>query len=67
MTHVQNLPSRIESLKDRLSVLDQKGEEEVLSEAELEELHGVTLDIHSLSRMNASVSWQQSHALWLKE
>ncbi|MCI22800.1 cysteine-rich receptor-like protein kinase, partial [Trifolium medium] len=65
--HVQNLPSRIESLKDRLSVLDQKREEEVLSEDELVELHGVTADIHSLSRLNASISWQQSHSPWLKE
>ncbi|MCI75652.1 endonuclease/exonuclease/phosphatase family protein, partial [Trifolium medium] len=66
-THAQNFPSRIESLKVRLAALDQKGEEEVLSEAEIAELHGVTSDIHSLSRMNASISWQQSRSLWLKE
>ncbi|PNX88720.1 cysteine-rich receptor-like protein kinase, partial [Trifolium pratense] len=34
-SHTQNLPSRIESLKDRLAVLDVKGGEEVLSESEL--------------------------------
>ncbi|GAU16975.1 hypothetical protein TSUD_37330 [Trifolium subterraneum] len=66
-THAQNLPSRIESLKVRLSTLDQKGGEEVLSEAEIAELHGISTDIHSLSRMNASISWQQSRSLWLKE
>ncbi|GAU20542.1 hypothetical protein TSUD_131000 [Trifolium subterraneum] len=55
-----NLPSRVDSLKSRLSVLDQKGEDEVLSDAEIAELHGVTADIHSLSRMHASISWQQS-------
>ncbi|MCI24996.1 endonuclease/exonuclease/phosphatase family protein, partial [Trifolium medium] len=66
-THTQNLHSRIESLKDRLSNLDQKGEEENLSEAELVELHGVTSDFHSLSRMQASICWQQSRLLWLKE
>ncbi|MCI57045.1 endonuclease/exonuclease/phosphatase family protein, partial [Trifolium medium] len=60
-------PSRIESLKDRLSALDQKGEEDDLSEAELLELHGVTSDIHSLSRMNTSICWQQSRSQWLKE
>ncbi|GAU51940.1 hypothetical protein TSUD_417220, partial [Trifolium subterraneum] len=65
--HVQNLPSRIESLKARLTDLDQKGEDGVLSEDEIVELHGVSSDIHSLSRMNASICWQQSHALWLKE
>ncbi|WJX34558.1 hypothetical protein P8452_22662 [Trifolium repens] len=65
--HTQNLPSRIEAKKDRLAALDQKGEEEVLSEAELAEFVGITSDIHSLSRLHASISWQQSRSLWLKE
>ncbi|MCI49490.1 endonuclease/exonuclease/phosphatase family protein, partial [Trifolium medium] len=42
-------------------------EEEDLSEAELVELHGVIADIHSLSRMNANICWQQSRSLWIKE
>ncbi|GAU43582.1 hypothetical protein TSUD_27840 [Trifolium subterraneum] len=42
--------ARIDSLKIHLSTLVQKGEEETLTEAELVELHGVTADIHSLSR-----------------
>ncbi|PNX61741.1 cysteine-rich receptor-like protein kinase, partial [Trifolium pratense] len=65
--HTQNLPSRIETLKARLSALDEKGEEEALSEEELVEFHGVSLDIHSLSRLHASISWQQSRSLWLKD
>ncbi|CAJ2662016.1 unnamed protein product [Trifolium pratense] len=65
--HTHNLPSRIESLKARLAALDEKGEEEVLSEEELTEFHGVSLDIQSLSRMHASISWQQSRSLWLKD
>ncbi|GAU42656.1 hypothetical protein TSUD_398610 [Trifolium subterraneum] len=65
--HVQNLPSRIDSLKYRVSELDQKGEEEVLSGDEVAELHGATADIHSLSRLHASISWQQSRSLWLKD
>ncbi|PNX62959.1 cysteine-rich receptor-like protein kinase, partial [Trifolium pratense] len=56
-SHTQNLPSRIESLKDRMAVLDEKGGEEDLSESELAELHGVSLDIHSLSRLNTSICW----------
>ncbi|GAU34020.1 hypothetical protein TSUD_393660 [Trifolium subterraneum] len=52
--HAQNLPSRIECLKARLSTLERKGEEEIISEAEIDELHGVSSDIHSLSRMHAS-------------
>jgi hypothetical protein len=67
VAHSQNLPSRIDSLKARLPVLDAKGEEEDLSEAELEDLHGISVDIHSLSRLNASICWQQSRSTWLKE
>ncbi|PNY09246.1 cysteine-rich receptor-like protein kinase [Trifolium pratense] len=66
-THVRNLPSRNDSLKDRVSVLDQKGEEEDLSVDEIAELHGATADIFSLSRLHTSISWQQSRSLWLKE
>ncbi|CAJ2657379.1 unnamed protein product [Trifolium pratense] len=65
--HTHNLPSRIESLKARLAALDEKGEEEVHTEEELTEFHGVSLDIQSLSRMHASISWQQSRSLWLKD
>ncbi|PNX64714.1 cysteine-rich receptor-like protein kinase, partial [Trifolium pratense] len=45
----------------------QKGEEDDLSGDELEELHEVIANIHSLSRLSASISWQQSRSLWLKE
>ncbi|MCI17797.1 cysteine-rich receptor-like protein kinase, partial [Trifolium medium] len=53
--HTQNLPSRIGSLKVRLSDLESKWEEALLT------------DIHALSRLNASIYWQQSRSLWLKE
>ncbi|KAK2449150.1 hypothetical protein QL285_008374 [Trifolium repens] len=65
--HAQNLPSRIETKKARLAALDLKGEEEDLSEVELAEFSGITSDIHSLSRLQASINWQQSRSLWLKE
>ncbi|MCI36924.1 cysteine-rich receptor-like protein kinase, partial [Trifolium medium] len=42
------LISRIDSLKARFSALEGKGEDEDLSEAELEELHRISSDIHSL-------------------
>jgi hypothetical protein len=65
--HSQNLPSRIDALNARLSILDVKAEEEALSEAELESSHGISLDIYSLSRLNASICWQQSRSTWLRE
>jgi hypothetical protein len=51
VAHSHNLPSRIDSLKSCLSFFDLQGEEDTLSEAELEDLHGVMSDIHSLSRL----------------
>ncbi|MCI94880.1 endonuclease/exonuclease/phosphatase family protein, partial [Trifolium medium] len=45
-SHTQNVPSRIESLKVRLAALDSKGEDLVLSDEEVQELHEITSDIH---------------------
>ncbi|GAU17467.1 hypothetical protein TSUD_340100 [Trifolium subterraneum] len=66
-SHTQNLPNRIDSLKDRLAILDGKGEEDALVEDEIAELHEITTDIHSLSRLHTSICWQQSRSRWLKE
>ena len=40
---------------------------DVLTEEECIELRGVTADIHSLSRLHSSISWQQSRNHWLSE
>ncbi|GAU51343.1 hypothetical protein TSUD_13210 [Trifolium subterraneum] len=55
-SHVQNLPGKIDSLKTWLSDLDSKGEEEDLSVDEVEDMRGITSNIHSLSRLHASIS-----------
>ncbi|GAU43943.1 hypothetical protein TSUD_284500 [Trifolium subterraneum] len=65
--HTQNLPGRIESLKDRLVALDERGGEEDLTKIDLSELRGVTPDIHSLFILHASICWQQSRSRSLKE
>jgi len=52
---------------ERISVLDGKGEVGLLSEDEIDELHGLTSDLHSLARVNPSICWQQSRLLWLKD
>ncbi|GAU36842.1 hypothetical protein TSUD_213660 [Trifolium subterraneum] len=64
---MSHLDSRIESLQDRLAALDVKGGEEDLSDTEIEELHGVTSDLHSISRLNTNICWQQSRSRWIKE
>ncbi|GAU47312.1 hypothetical protein TSUD_283800 [Trifolium subterraneum] len=67
ISHSRNVPDKIDSLKARLSVMDCKGEEEGLNESEVLELHGITSDIYSLTRMNTSICWQQARLLWLRE
>ena len=65
--HVQNISGRNDSLKTRLSDLNDKAAEDDLTVEEIEELRGVSHDIHSLSRVNTSIRWQQSRLLWLRD
>jgi len=67
MNHTKNLPGRINSLKSHIDMLESKGEVNVLSEEEVTDLHTMTSDLHSLSITNASIMWQQSRLLWLRE
>jgi len=66
-SHSRNLSATIDTLKDRLGDLDCKGEVEELTEAECDELHGVSENIRSLSKLNTSICWQQSRNQWLRE
>jgi hypothetical protein len=66
-SNTQNLPAKIDSLKNRQAALDSRGEEAELSEEELGELHDISTDIHSLSRLNTSICWQQSRLNWLRD
>jgi hypothetical protein len=65
--HSKSVSGRIDSLKARLAGLDGKGEDEGLLKDEIIELHDVTSTIHSISRMQTSIQWQQSRLLWLRE
>jgi len=67
LSHASNIPAKLDSLKSRLSSLDGRGEEGVLTPEEMEELRDTTHEIHVLSRVNTSICWQQSRLLWLKE
>jgi hypothetical protein len=66
-TQTQNLPGKLNSLKDRITVLDVKGESEMLSEDECAELHGIASDIHSMSRPHTRICWQLSRVQWLRD
>jgi len=65
--HAKNIPSRISNLKDRISALEVKGENLVLLDGEIDELHDFSEELFSLSRVNASICWQQSRMQWLRE
>jgi len=63
----QNLLARILTLKDNIASLDLKGESTALSDGEIQELHGLSENLFSLSRINSSICWQQSRVQWFKE
>lgn len=67
VNHTQNLRGKITALKDRLAELDAKGEGELLSDVECVEMRGIATDIQSLSRLYASICWQQSRVRWLSD
>lgn len=66
-SHTRNLPASIVNLKDRMAVLDGKGQVEDLSDSECDELYNISAKIHSLSKLNISICWQQSRNHWLRE
>jgi hypothetical protein len=57
-SHTKNIPGRIDALQFRLSELDDKGEEDGLSEEEVTEMRDISHDLHSLSRLHTSINWQ---------
>jgi hypothetical protein len=65
--HSSNLPARITSLKDRIEAFEIKAETSALMEEEIEEMHGFSEELFSLSRIPASICWQQSRLQWLRE
>lgn len=54
--HCQNLPARMLCLREKIAELDLKGENELLIEGEVEELHGFSEELFSLSRANSSIT-----------
>jgi hypothetical protein len=67
LTHTHNLSGKILSLKNQIDMLEARREVNVLYEEEVTDLHEILAELHSLSRDNASISWQQSRLLWLRE
>jgi len=47
-------------VKNRISSLDTQGEEAELQEKEIRELHDLSVNLHSLSRVQTSMNWQKA-------
>jgi len=54
-SHTQNLEGKISKAKDRIISLDVKSEEEELEVEEMEELHSLSAEILSLSKLHSSM------------
>ena len=54
-------------MKNRIAILDNKAEGTTLIEEEEEELHDLSVNMHSLARAQNSIKWQMSRMNWLKE
>jgi exonuclease III len=65
--HVQNMEGRMNEVKAKMSVLDAKAEIVDLQEAETAELHDLSVSLHSMARLQNSISWQKSRMNWLQE
>jgi len=50
-----NIPGKILTVKNRIFILDEKGDNSLLRDVEVEELHGLSAELHSLSRMHSSI------------
>jgi len=65
--HSQNLDGQLLEVKNCIEHLDAKAKGTVLLEAEMEELHDLSVNMHSLARAQNSISWQKSRSHWIKE
>ena len=65
--HTQNMEGKIRGTKERMATLDTRGETSDLDEEEVAELHELSENMHSLSRVHSSMCWQKSRLIWLHE
>jgi len=65
--HSKNLDGKINDAKNRIAILDSKVEEVPLIEVEIEELHTLYVNLHSMARIQNNINWQKSRMNWLQE
>jgi len=67
LQHCQNMDGKISEAKNKIASLDSKGELSALEDDEVRELHEVTVNLHSMAKIQNSIHWQKSHMKWLQE
>jgi len=67
LQHSQNLDGKITTIKNRILILDSKGELSELHDDEIAELHDLSLNLHSLAQAHNSIIWQISRLHWLQK
>jgi exonuclease III len=65
--HSKNIDGKISEVKNRISLLDTKGEESELMEEETTELRELSVELHSMSRVLTSMNWQKARMSWVRE
>ncbi|CAI8616530.1 unnamed protein product [Vicia faba] len=65
--HSQNLERKISQVNERIKSLDVKVEQLTLEEGGEVELHDLSVELLSLSKLNSSIQWQKSRVNWLRE
>ena len=65
--HSQNMEGKISSVKNHIFFFDSKAETSKLLEEEVNEIHELSVNLHSLSRVQCSMNWQKSQLKWLQE
>jgi len=65
--HLKNIAGKILDVKNKISFLDTKGEEGELWEEGAKEMHELSVELHSISRVHTSMNCQKSRMNWLRE
>jgi len=65
--HFQNMRGRMTEVQHTMSALDIKAKSSALSDEEVAELHELSVNLHSMARLQNSINWQNSRMNWLAE
>jgi len=60
LNHTLNIDSKIHDVRDQMAILDVLGENNILGDQEVAELHMLSAEIIAFSKLLASMQWQKS-------